>query len=121
LQTNRALHKQIKLLFLLATILLSFLSNLTFKTTSKSLPLEALIYPWRLNGHNRLPETCEALLNPDDRPLSASGYSPEALRAAIYFVDRSSCADENIAEAMLFAGDGNYCPVLVGAISGVRY
>jgi ADP-ribosyl-[dinitrogen reductase] hydrolase len=74
-----------------------------------------------LAANNRLPETRGALLNSDDRPLSTSGYSPEALRAAIYYINRGSCADEAIAEASLFAGDGNYCPVLVGAISGARW
>jgi ADP-ribosylglycohydrolase len=74
-----------------------------------------------LAARDRLPETREALLNPDVRPLSASGYSPEALRAAIHFIDRSACASEAIQEASLFAGDGNYCPVLVGAISGVKW
>jgi ADP-ribosyl-[dinitrogen reductase] hydrolase len=70
---------------------------------------------------NRLPETCEALLDPDDRRLSTSGYSPEALRAAIHFINRGSCVDEAIAEASLFAGDSNYCPVLVGAIAGALW
>jgi ADP-ribosyl-[dinitrogen reductase] hydrolase len=70
---------------------------------------------------DRLPETREALLNFDDRPLSASGFSPEALRAAIHFIDRSPCASDAVEAASLFAGDGNYCPVLVGAISGARW
>jgi ADP-ribosyl-[dinitrogen reductase] hydrolase len=69
----------------------------------------------------RFPETREALLYPDDCPLSTSGFSPEALRAAIHFIDQSSSASEAIKEASLFAGDGNYCPVLVGAISGARW
>ena len=70
---------------------------------------------------DRLPETREALLNFDDRPLSASGFSPEALRAAIHFIDRSPCASDAVEAASLFAGDGNYCPVLVGVISGARW
>jgi ADP-ribosylglycohydrolase len=70
---------------------------------------------------DRLSETREAILNPDDRPLSTSGFSPEALRAAIHFIDQSSSASEAIKEASLFAGDDNYCPVLVGAISGVKW
>ena len=74
-----------------------------------------------LAAADRLPETREAILKPDNQPLSASGYSPETLRAAIHFIDRSSCTDEAINEAMLFAGEENYCPVLVGAISGARW
>jgi ADP-ribosylglycohydrolase len=70
---------------------------------------------------NRLSETREALLNPEGRPLRADGYSPEVLRAATHFVDRSSCASEAVSEAVQFAGDSNYCPVLVGAISGARW
>ncbi len=74
-----------------------------------------------LAAKDRLLETREAILNPDDRPLSTSGYSPEALRAAIHFINRSSCADEAVAEAIMFAGNENYCPVIVGAISGARW
>jgi ADP-ribosylglycohydrolase len=70
---------------------------------------------------DRLPETQEALLNPDDRPISTGGYSPEALRAAIHFIDRSTCASEAAKEASIFAGGGNYYPVLGGAISGARW
>ena len=74
-----------------------------------------------LAANDRLPETCQSLLHPDDRPLDPGGYSPEVLRAAIHFIDRSSCADEALNEARLFAGGTNYCPVLVGAISGARW
>jgi ADP-ribosyl-[dinitrogen reductase] hydrolase len=72
-------------------------------------------------ANDRLPETRGALLNSDDRPLSTSGYSPEALRSAIHFIDKSSCASDAVEAASLFAGDGNYCPVLVGVISGARW
>ena len=74
-----------------------------------------------LAANNRLPETRAAVLSPDTRPISDSGYSPEALKAAIYFIDRSSCASEALEAAGSFAGGSNYCPVLVGAISGARW
>ncbi len=72
-------------------------------------------------AEGRLPETCEALLNPNDRPLDTGGYSPDALRAAIHFIDRSASASEALNEAELFAGRSNYCPVIVGAILGAGW
>ena len=48
-------------------------------------------------------------------------YAPDELRGSIHFIDRSSCVDEALGEAGLFEGSGNYCPVLVGAISGARW
>ena len=82
---------------------------------------ESYVSAKKLAASDRLPETVEALLCPEDQPLDTSGYSPEALRAAIHFIDRSSSADEALNEAGIFAGVSNYCPVLVGAISGARW
>jgi ADP-ribosylglycohydrolase len=72
-------------------------------------------------ANNKFPEIREALLDPESRSLRSGGYSPEVLKAATHFVGRSSCASEAINEAVLFAGERNYSPMLVGAISGARW
>ena len=49
------------------------------------------------------------------------GYAPVAVRAALFFVNRATCASAALSESISFAGPANYCPVLVGAISGARW
>jgi ADP-ribosyl-[dinitrogen reductase] hydrolase len=70
---------------------------------------------------SRYSETSDAILKPDSQPIEPSGFSPDALRAAIHFLNHTSSAEEAIEKAKLFAGGSNYCPVLVGAISGARW
>ena len=48
------------------------------------------------------------------RPLTDTGYSLDAVRAALHFMD----GDDALAQARKFAGGGNYCPVIVGALIG---
>jgi ADP-ribosyl-[dinitrogen reductase] hydrolase len=67
---------------------------------------------------DRLRETREALLDPDGRPPHTSGHSPEALRAAIHFINHNPRPVDAVSEAIIFAGNPNFCPVLVGAITG---
>jgi hypothetical protein len=50
------------------------------------------------------------------RPLNPSGCAPDAIRAAIHFMD----GDDALSEASSFAGVSNYCPVIVGALLGAR-
>lgn len=69
-------------------------------------------------ANGRLKETREALLSPDSRPIMKCGYSPEVLRAAMHFVNQNSDMEKALAESILFAGNSNYCPVLVGVICG---
>jgi ADP-ribosylglycohydrolase len=69
---------------------------------------------------DRLPDTRDALLNPDCRPISDSGYSQEALRAAIHFINNNALPVDALSEAIIFAGNMNFCPVIVGVIAGAR-
>lgn len=56
-----------------------------------------------------------------DPPLSRSGFAPEVLRAAVFFVGDSSDPATALTRSFEFAGPANYCPVLVGAIAGARW
>jgi ADP-ribosylglycohydrolase len=67
---------------------------------------------------DRLPEAREALLEPDGRPPHTSGHSPEVLRAAIHFINHNPRPVDAVSKAIIFAGNPNFCPVLVGAITG---
>jgi len=48
------------------------------------------------------------------RPLSPGGYALDAVGAALHFMD----GDDALSRSMAFAGHGNYCPVIVGALLG---
>jgi ADP-ribosylglycohydrolase len=48
-------------------------------------------------------------------------FAPEALRAAIYFLNQSDSFSEALNSSLEFAGPANYSPVLVGAIGGARW
>ncbi|HDP79902.1 MAG TPA: hypothetical protein ENN21_03560 [Spirochaetes bacterium] len=72
-------------------------------------------------GRDRSVETRHALLDAPGRTPTAGGYAPEALEAAIYFLDRSGSFGEALGAALDFAGPANYCPVLVGSIGGARW
>jgi hypothetical protein len=65
----------------------------------------------------RLPETVAALTGVGDALPTAGGYAPEALRAAVCFLNKNP-SDTALATAKTFAGGANYCPVLVGAVVG---
>lgn len=54
-------------------------------------------------------------------PGNNGGFAPDVLRAAVYFVNKSACFAEALDQSLAFAGPANYCPVLVGAIAGVRW
>lgn len=56
-----------------------------------------------------------------NKPLSNIGYSPEVLRATIYFLQANDTFESSITSAFAFAGANNYCPVVVGAIAGAYY
>ena len=61
--------------------------------------------------HSKTTEAYEAIMS---RPLTDTGYSLDAVRAALYFMD----CDDPLGQARRFAGGGNYCPVIVGALIG---
>jgi ADP-ribosylglycohydrolase len=48
--------------------------------------------------------------------LSSEGHALDTVRAAIHFLD----GDEPLENSLAFAGDSNYCPVVVGAIENIR-
>lgn len=56
-----------------------------------------------------------------DPPLSRTGFAPEVLRAAVFFVGDSSDPATALTRSFEFAGPANYRPVLVGAIAGARW
>jgi len=69
----------------------------------------------------RTREVVEALLDSDAGPVSRGGYAPEALRAAVHFVEHAPSFAVALAQALDFAGPANYAPVLVGTIAGARW
>lgn len=79
--------------------------------------------PWHeaitLAAEDRLPETRRALTGDGD--LNDSGFSPDALRAAVHFVGTSDTLSAALDRSIEFAGSANYCPVLVGSIGGARW
>ena len=81
--------------------------------------------PWSLAislaAQGRSAETRRALELPPSNALSRSGFAPEALGAAVYFVGASSSFASALAQSIDFAGAANYCPVLVGSIGGARW
>jgi ADP-ribosyl-[dinitrogen reductase] hydrolase len=70
----------------------------------------------RRAGRGRLPVTQAALEGGTVQPVKPSGYGPDALQAAIYFLQSSTSLEEALERSIQFAGAENYCPVLVGAI-----
>lgn len=71
-------------------------------------------------GAGRLPETRHALAT-DAALLSAGGFAPDALRAAVHFVGSSASFGDALARSIAFARPSNYSPVLVGSIGGARW
>ena len=72
-------------------------------------------------AEGRVSEISSALLSPSGKDISTDGYSPDVMNAAIYFLDKSASLEEALETSTFFAGDENYCPVLVGAIGGARW
>lgn len=55
------------------------------------------------------------------KTLSNGGYSPDVLRAALYFLQTHDTYETALSASIAFAGAENFCPVIVGAIAGVQY
>ena len=53
--------------------------------------------------------------------INRSGYAPDVLAAAWYFLRRANSFSEALQPALEFAGKNNYCPVLVGLWSACRF
>jgi ADP-ribosyl-[dinitrogen reductase] hydrolase len=71
-------------------------------------------------GRGRLPVTQAALEGGTIQPAKPSGYAPDALQAAIYFLHSSTRLEEALERSIRYAGPENYCPILVGTI-GAAY
>ena len=69
----------------------------------------------------RLDETQKALAIESKKGLSRSGYAPDVLAAAIFFLRTNDRFQSALSSAFGFAGPANYCPVLVGSIGGARW
>ena len=81
--------------------------------------------PWpvaiRQVAQGRFTKTRYALEIHHREKLSQNGFAPNALGAAIHFVDTSPCFPIALARSIEFAGPANYCPALVGSIGGARW
>ena len=53
--------------------------------------------------------------------LKQSGYAPDVFAAALYFLSECKSFDAAMSSSIHFAGNENFCPVLVGSIGGARY
>jgi ADP-ribosyl-[dinitrogen reductase] hydrolase len=71
-------------------------------------------------GRGRLSVTQAALEGGTNQPAKPNGYAPDALQAAIYFLQSSTSLEEALERSIRFAGPENYCPVMVGAIGAAR-
>lgn len=69
----------------------------------------------------RVAEIRRALEERRGEDLSREGFSPNVLRAAVFFVGASSSFSGALARAVEFAGPSNYSPVLVGSLGGARW
>jgi ADP-ribosylglycohydrolase len=69
----------------------------------------------------RLPETQRAFENHTLDQLNNGGYAPDVLAATLYFVRNHTTFSSALRASFPFAGGGNYCPVLIGAIGGARW
>ena len=66
-------------------------------------------------------ETAQALDVTSTAAITADGFAPNVLRAAIHFVNSSESLHSALIRSIEFAGLANYCPVLVGSIAGARW
>jgi ADP-ribosylglycohydrolase len=74
----------------------------------------------KVAASGRMREVVKALLDSGAGPVGGGGYAPEALQAAVHFVEHAPSFTVALAQALDFAGPANYAPVLVGAIAGAR-
>lgn len=56
-----------------------------------------------------------------NKPLSNGGYSPDVLRAALYYLQTNNTFESALSASVVFAGAANFCPVVVGAVAGAQY
>eukprot|EP00455_Lapot_gusevi_P015228 TRINITY_DN17690_c0_g1_i3.p1 TRINITY_DN17690_c0_g1~~TRINITY_DN17690_c0_g1_i3.p1 ORF type:complete len:385 (-),score=57.38 TRINITY_DN17690_c0_g1_i3:374-1408(-) len=57
----------------------------------------------------------------DRGDLDQGGFAPRVLQAALYFVSTSPDYGTALSRSLNFAGQANFCPVLVGAFAGARF
>ena len=63
----------------------------------------------------------EVLKDTEGTKLNDGGYSPDVLRAALYWIRKTDNFTDAVEHSIAFAGPANYCPVLVGAFAGALY
>lgn len=64
----------------------------------------------------------QASLEPSSQEaLNVGGFAPDALAAAVFFLDQHGEFGDALEASIRFAGPANYCPVLVGSIGGARH
>ena len=61
----------------------------------------------------------EFLLGSED--LDNGGYAPKVIEAAWYFLYHTKCFEEALQKSLEFAGNANYCPILVGLWGACLY
>jgi ADP-ribosylglycohydrolase len=78
--------------------------------------------PWAdalaLAARGRHPRIQEALRPARRQDLSAGGFAPDVLQAAVHFLSTSPTLAVALERAVEFAGLSNFCPVLVGSVGG---
>jgi ADP-ribosylglycohydrolase len=75
----------------------------------------------RTAAHDREKATRAVLQPHDQRDLQRGGFAPQALAAAVFFVETAADFEHAVQAAVEFAGPANYCPVLAGVLAGARW
>ena len=55
------------------------------------------------------------------KELDDGGYAPKVFEAAWYFLHQTTCFEDALQKSLDFAGQANYCPVLVGLWAACLY
>jgi len=73
--------------------------------------------------NNELKQILQKIINKEynEKEISQDGFCLNVLFAALYFIDNSKNFSEALERSLKFAGNANYCPVLVGSIGGSRW
>eukprot|EP01100_Stratorugosa_tubuloviscum_P013372 TRINITY_DN665_c0_g1_i1.p1 TRINITY_DN665_c0_g1~~TRINITY_DN665_c0_g1_i1.p1 ORF type:complete len:290 (-),score=154.10 TRINITY_DN665_c0_g1_i1:21-890(-) len=90
----------------------------------KSETIEALNISQKLQLYNRSSSSSSSSsfsLSFVFSQLNNNGFAPKVLEAAIYFIQINSNFNDALEQSLQFAGNANFCPVLVGAIGGAKW
>jgi ADP-ribosylglycohydrolase len=53
--------------------------------------------------------------------IKPTGYAPDVLKSAFYFIENTTDFDEALTQSLEFAGVDNYCPPVVGMLADAIY